>query len=299
MVCRQTGSNRAAGSFKLLALLAGLVAGCQGGGSQGGNWLGGGGSGGHAAGDRETWTIECNSYEGAGHEQLADNMATMLKRVRNLKPELVSVEHDARRSRVLYGQYDLRYVQAKTDNPDGSQARGEVVVEQTPDLKNDLRFIKSLSAGDQYPFFSARAIPRPTRDVGPPEWDLRNAKGVYSLHVGVTYNTPEVHDYKQAAVEWVRVLRADGYEAYYYHDPDEPKSDICVGTFGEDAHVEERPGSHRYSEAVLRLQSQADFRWNLENAHKVTRTQPDGGQLTNQSFLVRIPRDRAAAGSKQ
>ncbi|MFQ5422439.1 MAG: hypothetical protein ACE5F9_00500 [Phycisphaerae bacterium] len=132
----------------------------------------------------------------------------------------------------------------------------------------------------------------PLEDTGPPEWDLRSAKGAYTLHVGVTVNTPTLHNYKQAAVDWVRDLRDRGYEAYYYHAPDKPRSDICVGTFGRDALVEVSPGHHTYSQAVLRLQSEAEFRWKLENGRKISkrRAGTEGNPMPNQSFLVRIPK---------
>jgi hypothetical protein len=83
---------------------------------------------------------------------------------------------------------------------------------------------------------------------------LRNAKGVYSLNIGVTYNTPTLHNHKQAAVEWVKALREQNFEAYYYHVPDGTKSSICVGTFGEDALVTYadggglQPGGQRLAE---------------------------------------------------
>lgn len=219
----------------------------------------------------ETWTIECIMFDDADRAQKTERLASGLGRVRQIRPKDVRVSHEEDRSFVFYGSYDLKYVDGK--------------VEFSPAIKNDLQFIRSLSFQDSFPFFSARPIPVPIEDTGPPEWDLSNAKGMYTLHVGVTYNDEGLHDYKSAAVEWVRVLRSDGFEAYYYHNPDSPRSDVCVGTFGPEALVADRPDSHRYSEEVLRLQSQSDFRWNLENGRKIIRN-----GMANQSFLVLIPR---------
>lgn len=251
---------------------------------------------GRKAGETEIWTIECNAYRSPSRREMADRMATALKHVRELRPEKVWVEHGEKQSRVFYGDYELKYVEAKVDRE--SHARGDLVIKLSEAIKRDLRFIKTLALGDQHPFFSARAIPKPIEDVGPPEWDLRNAKGVYTLHVGVTYNTRTLHDYKRAAVDWVRALRDDGHEAYYYHDPDEPRSDICVGTFGEDAMIESSDGGARYSEAVNALRKQGDFKYNLENGHRTYRKARNtetgkAERMPNWSFLVEIPRDQS------
>lgn len=244
------------------------------------------------AGDKEIWTIECRVCTGQGHAAEAETYAKSLRNVRELKPNLVSILKEKDRSRVIYGQYELKYVRA---------AGNEVVIEQkNTQIQNDLNFIKKLASGEVHPFLTARTMAMPTEDVGPPEWDLRTAKGYYTLQVGVTFATPALHDYKGAAVEWVRALRQDGYEAYYYHNPDSQRSSVCVGTFGPDAMVKERDGTQHYSDAVLRLQSKGDLGFNLENGHKVWRTTgptrdktgkvvSTGGRSANQSFLVKIP----------
>lgn len=244
------------------------------------------------AGDKELWTIECRVCTGRNHAADAETYAKSLRAVRELKPSLVSILSEKDRSRVIYGRYELKYVRA---------GGNDVVVEQkNTQIQNDLNFIKQLASGDVHPFLTARTMALPTEDVGPPEWDLRTAKGYYTLHVGVTYPTPAFQDYKTAAVEWVRALRQDGFEAYYYHDPDSQKSDICVGTFGPDAMVKERDGTQHYSEAVLRLQSKGELGFNLENGQKVWLNKgptydktgkqvSKGGRTANQSFLVKIP----------
>lgn len=258
------------------------------------------------SGDTEIWTIECNAFTGPQHTETADTLATALKNVRQLRPDRIRVAHGDQESRIFYGEYKLKYTEAKVDS--AAHAKGDVYIELNDEIKRDLTFIKSLALGEKHPFLSARTIPKPSEDVGPPEWDLRNAKGVYTLHVGVTYNTPTLHNYKEAAVEWVKALREDGHEAYYYHHPDKAVSDICVGTFGEDAATEytdtvKDPESGqmrqvrrvRLSDAVHALRTQAEFRFNLENGCKVIRTARIEGageesRLANESFLVKIPR---------
>ena len=261
-----------------------------------------GDGGGPKVGDKETWTIECNAYTGENSSEMADRMAGLLERVADFDARKVSVRHEKDRSCVYYGEYALGYVQAQTDSEEHS--KGDVYIELNDAIKHDLRLVRQLSIGEQFPFFSARAIPKPTDDVGPPEWDLCNAKGAYTLHVGVTYNTPTMHTYKQAAVEWVKALRADGYEAYYYHSPDEPRSSICVGSFGDDALIQwqetvddQKMTRSRYSDAVEALRAKGDFAFNLENGAKVFRTarNPKTGEtarMPNKSFLVRIPHDK-------
>jgi hypothetical protein len=254
---------------------------------------------GHKSGDTEMWTIECNEYLGPRSQEMADGLASALKRVEKLKPQAVRVEHGESRSRVLYGSYALKYARARVTN--NSQVQGDAVIELSEEIKNDLKFIRTLAMGEQYPFFSARPIPQPEEDVGPPEWDLRNAKGVYSLNVGVTYNTPTMHNYKEAAVEWVKALRDQGSEAYYYHAPDAARSSICVGTFGEDALVIGPDGKSQYSEAVEALRNQSDFQYNLENGARVfNKTQdPDTGKVERipyRSFLVKIPKKEGGRG---
>jgi hypothetical protein len=261
---------------------------------------------GHKIGDTEVWTIECNDYTGLGCREMADRMAKALKGVASLDPGSVSVLHGESQSRVLYGKYRLEYVRAEVDSE--SHAKGDVYIKFSDQINRDLAYIRSLAIGEQFPFFSARRIPQPTEDVGPPEWDLRNARGVYTLNVGVTYGTPTLHDYKKAAVEWVKALRDEGYEAYYYHSPDEPRSSICVGTFGSDALVEwyetvggERQHRTRYSDAVEALRARSDFQYNLENGHRTYRKAVNeesgtSARMPNRSFLVKIPREEEADG---
>ena len=121
------------------------------------------------------------------------------------------------------------------------------------------------------------------------------------MQVGVTYNTERLHNYKQAAVEWVKALRADGNEAYYYHNPNKARSSICVGTFGDDALVDSGDGRTRYSDAVRALRDQGDFKYNLENGHKIYKRarNSDTGEierLPNWSFLVKTPGPAKADG---
>ncbi len=65
---------------------------------------------------------------------------------------------------------------------------------------------------------------------GPPEWNLENAKGYWSLEIAAFTGTP---DRKEAAVEAVKMARKEGIEAYYYHG--DTISSVLVGAWPEAA----------------------------------------------------------------
>jgi hypothetical protein len=79
----------------------------------------------------------------------------------------------------------------------------------------------------------SRAIagPMPGSNFGPPEWDLLSSRGVYTVLIGVYFDVPEKNyvGRKKFAVETVRQLRQQGYEAYYFHGP--VRSHVSVGSF--------------------------------------------------------------------
>src|SRR5262249_18469567 len=163
-------------------------------------------------------------------------------------------------SRVYCGSYMLKYSAPKPSSQGKPGAEPEIQLNDA--IRGDLDLIRGLAVGDKYPFFSARVRPKPIPDEGPPEWDLRNAKCVYTLNVGVTKATPTMENYKEAAVEWVKDLRERGFEAYYYHSPERPLSSVCVGTFSEDALIVEPDGHRHYSDAVESLRAKEEFKYN-------------------------------------
>jgi len=78
-------------------------------------------------------------------------------------------------------------------------------------------------------------VPLPGKDVGPPEWNLLNAPGAYTVVVAVFYDVPEADYYgrRENAVEYCEQLRGEGEEAYYHHGP--AKSTVTVGMFPDSA----------------------------------------------------------------
>ena len=110
------------------------------------------------------------------------------------------------------------------------------------DAQKNLRTAKAYRTRNGLPIFAkALVVPLPGRQVGPPQWDLRNAPGMYSLLVAVFRDEPE-RNYigrERFAVAYCRKLRQSGYEAYYYHD--RALSHVTIGSFGpEDVTIRRR-----------------------------------------------------------
>jgi hypothetical protein len=85
------------------------------------------------------------------------------------------------------------------------------------------------------PFGKATVVTLPGKDIGPPEWNLRNCPAAYTLLVAVFTNDPE-RNYigrRKFAVDYCRRLREGGYEGYFYHGP--VVSHVTIGAFGESA----------------------------------------------------------------
>ncbi len=84
-------------------------------------------------------------------------------------------------------------------------------------------------------FEVAAVVVLPGKDVGPPEWNISNAKGFYTVLVAEFYDVPEAQylGRKGFAVKYCEQLRKDGMEAYYMHGPS--KSFVYVGSFPETA----------------------------------------------------------------
>lgn len=91
------------------------------------------------------------------------------------------------------------------------------------------------AANGVHPFATAIITVTPGSDVGPPEWNLSNCNGEYSLLVAEFQDDPKANyiGRREFAVAYCRQLRQDGYEAYYRHGPS--TSSVTVGCFGPDA----------------------------------------------------------------
>lgn len=167
----------------------------------------------------EPWTILCVESYDEGRRAYVSQLAEGLRRAAGFNQRLVRVEHRDEVSRLYYGRYGRQ--------PD----RNTGMLDVPPAMTNDLTRLRQLALGVErgaYPFLLAMPVPVetvPTRR-DPPEWDLGRSDGDYSLLIAVFTG---VEDRRAVAVEYVRRLREQGDEAYYYHDP--TRSHVCVGSF--------------------------------------------------------------------
>lgn len=90
-------------------------------------------------------------------------------------------------------------------------------------------------ATKQHIFRMATIVPLPGKDIGPPEWNLKNAQGEYTVLVAVFQDLPKQNYYgrKKRAVDLCKKLRQQGTEAYFMHDT--TRSGVTIGTFGPEA----------------------------------------------------------------
>lgn len=254
-------------------LLAALITGCTG-------PLAGGGPGVAAAPQGEHWTIRCLRSTAADRRQTIELMAKGLRNVKQLDARKVRVEHAPAASTLYYGTY------VKTFDAQAGLMRFP------PDMTRDIRFIRQLAMGDQYPFeYAEPELVAGTGASGPPEWDLRRAPGRFSLQVAVFYNEGEFRERELAAVQYCKALRDEGLEAWYHHGAN-GRSIVCVGHFDdEQAQAVEKPdGTKDYSDEVKRVMNlREEFKYNLING-RIHKHRAAGGEFVPvASFLVPIP----------
>ncbi len=246
----------------------------------------------------DIWAIRCLTLRGSNRFKLSDSYAGALKKVSGLKPKLVQVFHEEGETVVYYGRYKQRY-DAKT----GTESF-------RPDHLRDLDLIRHLSmsvhdpaAGTRmvWPFQLATMGTLPVGRGSHPDWLLTNAPGYYSLQVGVFYNSEHMRRRKYAAEEYCKLLREQGWEAYYHHGP--VNSSVCIGAFPEEAiqtFQKQNPltgiihvTAKIVDERMLALQTKYAF--NLHNGSKfyqISRDLKTGKKMRDPhtSFAVEIPR---------
>jgi hypothetical protein len=155
------------------------------------------------------FTIYAGAVRGDLHVQSATRIRDTLKTSTKM-PDWYVI-HEADRSLIYYGYYP------SLDDPRAKRDRQKIdgIVDQM---------------GNR-PFPQALMVEIATPDPdAPPEWNLANAKGFWTLQIAVYNGTPER---KQAAVDTVREARKQGLEAYYLHG--EAASFVCIGTWPQTA----------------------------------------------------------------
>jgi len=81
----------------------------------------------------------------------------------------------------------------------------------------------------------AAIVPLPGKDVGPAEWNLKNATGEHTVLVAVFQDLPQQNYYgrKTRAVELCKKLREQGQQAYFFHETS--RSGVTIGMFPANA----------------------------------------------------------------
>ena len=154
------------------------------------------------------WTILCREFTGPNHVSVARQYKENLMKTPGMRDW--HILHKENQSLLYYGYY-------KTYND--------------PKAKADRKVIDAMAdAQGRRPFRLAVISPLDNVDVGPPEWNLANAKGFWSLQIGAYQGSPER---KQAAVDAVKAARAQGIEAYYFHG--DTSSIVCIGSWPREA----------------------------------------------------------------
>jgi hypothetical protein len=175
-----------------------------------------------AAANDAQWTLYCRAIAGPDH--VARSSAIKEDLVKNTPLKDWYVLHEEDQSVIYYGHY-----QSTSDPKDPKEsARAQADRKQVSELK-DQQGNKIFAACLFEPIDSPDPISRS-------EWDLRNAKGFWSVEVGVYKDDPRR---KQAAVDSVKALREAGIEAYYYHGP--TASSVCIGAWPREALREQEP----------------------------------------------------------
>lgn len=234
------------------------------GGDGGGAW---GSSGGLAA--ETDWTIAVDAFEGRDREAVVQRKISELEKATLLRDWWTE---DSNGQTVLYfGRYD---------SPQGRQARA------------DMRILKELAEDGRL------AVEQPLLAFYPIEaqggggqMDLRSVSGVgsYTLQIGFY----EGEGRQKAAEEAAKVLRDDGFDAFFYHGPN--LSQLTVGVFRDDevrlvaanpGNMENSKLSMYYSPRVERLRER--FPNNLGNGRELIETVGDEKRV-QPSFIVKIP----------
>ncbi|MGB7160975.1 MAG: hypothetical protein WBD40_23140 [Tepidisphaeraceae bacterium] len=154
------------------------------------------------------WTILCREVHGPNHVERARQFKEAAMKTPGMRDW--HLLHKESQSQIYYGYYRTH---------------------DDPRAKADRKVIDAMTdAQGNRPFRLALIQPLSSADVGPPEWNLVNAKGFYTLQIAVYRDSPER---KQYAVDAVKGARAQGIEAYYYHG--ESMSLVCVGTWPSEA----------------------------------------------------------------
>ncbi len=153
---------------------------------------------------------------------------------------------------------------------------------------HDLRSVRDHDLQGLKPYETAELIPvRRDEIMAESPLDARNHIGMFTLQIGF-YDQNFGENFRQAAVDAAKAIRADGDEAYYYHGRN--VSMVMVGLFTEDDFKarEIAPGVtvDSYGPEILKLQEK--YPYNLGNGRTLIETVNRRNTGAQESFLVRI-----------
>jgi hypothetical protein len=161
------------------------------------------------------YTISCHAMSGPNHVEIANALKANLIKQTPLKDWYVI--HEETQSVIYHGFYKS----IDRSNPREQQR-----------AQGDLKMIQGLTnaAGDRI-FAHSYIVEVTTPDPqAPPEWNLANANGYWSLQIAAYKDSPKR---KQFAVDAVREARKEGIPAYYLHG--ETTSMVFVGAWPRSA----------------------------------------------------------------
>jgi hypothetical protein len=160
------------------------------------------------------WTLYCQAIGGPAHVEEAKAVKDKLAKIAPIKDWYVI--HQENESVLYYGFYRTIDEKDSKDKKEGERAQRErKMIAGMQDQSGNKIF--------EHVYFVPVAAPDP---VAPPEWNLLNASGYYTLQIAAYKDSPMR---KQAAVEAVQKARAEGIDAYFYHG--ETTSSVCIGAW--------------------------------------------------------------------
>lgn len=166
--------------------------------------------------DGAQYSLYCATFTDAGHVATSTRMKNQLIARTGRKDWYVI--HTDKDSTLYFGYY-----KSFDDAGDPTErARAQT----------DRAMVSALADDDgNKPFAKCMFSNIATADVDPvPAWDLKNAKGYWTVQIGAYRDNI---NRKKAAVDAVREARKEGVEAYYYHGP--VVSGVYVGTWPREA----------------------------------------------------------------
>lgn len=218
--------------------------------------------------DSGTWAIALGRTKGDDHHAQAQRLAQRLGEAADTDDVWIDDEGDG--TMIYFGRYESR---------------------SDPTAQADLRRWREYNASGRMRLpllvlspVGADAGRSSDGDGDQADYSLETvaSRGKYTYQVGV-YDEDYGEDYQEAAEEAVRVLREDGWEAYYNHGP--VYSTVSIGIFGDDA-LDEKKRTEEAQQVEMLSQK---FPKNLLNGRTV-RVKDPSGAYDQPTFLVEMPR---------